>query len=325
MANNSTTNCLFKGEEYYCTAVEITVRSIASFSIVSSVFVLLLIFLLKRYKFTSQRLVLYLVLASFLDSIEIALSGIELSDSPLCSVDGFFRMLLRWELVVWVCNITTNLFWNVVIGRKSNVYLEIFYICVGIAVPIFFSVFPFIDSSYGPAGTWCWINNKRPAGKILRFAIWYVPLWVTIFLIFCIYLIIIIKMVCEIRKWYDRKDEKRQKLIKKEIKPLIRYPLYFLVINIFPIINRIQNAVRPDHPVFILYFFHAISTALLGLGFTLLFVFSRDTLRELKWSNFKLTVMNRFKKTTSITSFAISKTETPLSEHTLPRNEKKLY
>ena len=295
---NKTNNCLFRNNTEYCTIVEVTVRTISATSATCAIIVLVLIFLLQRYKFTAQRLILYLVIASFLDSIAVSLGGLDLTNSSACAVDGFFRMLLRWSLVVWVCNITVNLFWNVVVGKRSSIYLEIFYIAASITVPIGFSFFPFIDYSYGPAGIWCWISNKKPAGKLLRFVIWYIPLWIIIAGIFCLFCIIIAKLLWEVRRWgpYTPQNDRKKDLIKKEIKPLILYPLFFLIINIFPISNRIQNAIEPKHPLFPLYLLHAMSTPLLGLGFTLLFVVNKDTLRELKWSKFKHTLLTRFKR-----------------------------
>ena len=309
---NTTGNCLFKDNTEYCTIVEVTVRSISATSAICAVIVLVLIFLLQRYRFTAQRLILYLVIASLLDAIALSLGGLDLTHSSACAADGFFRMLLRWSLVVWVCNITINLFWNVVVGKWSNKFLELFYISASIVVPIGFSFFPFIDYSYGPAGIWCWISNKRPAGKFLRFAIWYIPLWIIIASICCLFIIIIAKLLWEVKRWrpYSPQNDRKKELVRKEIKPLILYPIFFLIINIFPIANRIQNAIEPQHPLLPLYLLHAISTPLLGLGFTLLFVVNKDTLRELRWSKFKHTLKNRFKQNKSVVEEIDTKEET---------------
>ena len=314
---NITKNCVFKNNTEYCTVVEVTVRSISAISVTCAVIVLVLIFLLQRYKFVSQRLILYLVIATLLDAIEVSLSGIDLTHSVVCAIDGFFRMLLRWNLVVWVCNITANLFWNVVVGKRTNINLEIAYIVVSMIVPISFSVLPFIDSSYGPAGLWCWISNKRDIGRILRFVIWYVPLWILIGVIFIVYMVIIVKLICEVRKWdnYSSQKNRKRKTIRKEIKSLFLYPIFFLLVNIFPIVNRIQNVITSDHPLFPLYLLHAISSPALGLGFTILFVVNKDTLRELKWSNFKTTLLTRFKRTGKITEYDAEEKVTKVQEH----------
>ncbi|KAI6659096.1 Cyclic AMP receptor-like protein A isoform X2 [Oopsacas minuta] len=317
---NITNNCLFQNYTEYCTIVEVTVRSISVLSAVCAIIVLVLIFLIQRYKFVSQRLILYLVISTLLDAITLALGGLDLSESAACTAEGFFRMLLRWNLVVWVCSITVNLFWNVVVGRRSNRYLEIGYVIFGVVIPIGFSVFPFINSSYGPAGIWCWITNKTYAGKILRFGIWYVPLWIIIGGIFIIFLIIIVKLLFKVKRWtlYNSQNDKKKDKIRNEIKSLFLYPIFFLVINIFPIANRIQNVIVPNHPLFPLYLLHAISTPLLGLGFTMLFVVNKDTLRDLKWSNFKTTLLTRFKSnsTGKIKEIDVEGT-TKIDEHTV--------
>ena len=314
---NITNNCVFKNNTEYCTIVEVTVRSISVISVVCAVIVLVLIFLLQRYKFVSQRLILYLVIATLLDAIEVSLGGIDLTHSIVCAIDGFFRTLLRWNLIVWVCNITANLFWNVVVGKPTNLNLEIVYIVVSFIVPISFSVVPFVDNSYGPAGIWCWISSKREIGKILRFVTFYVPIWILIGVIFIVYLIIIVKLIWEVRKWdnYSSKKDMKKKRIRKEIKTLFLYPIFFLLVNIFPIVNRIQNAFVPDHPLFPLYLLHAISSPTQGLGFTILFVVNKDTLREFKWSNFKTTLLTRFKRTGKVTEYDIEGEVAKVNEH----------
>ena len=288
-------SCIFS-EQDYCIGLEVVRRGIGTISCLSSVFIVLLIFLFRRYEFTSQRLILYLVTATFFDSLAYALGGIYIAQSPLCTVDGFYLSIADWGVVVWVCNITVNLFWNVVVLRPSNLYLEAFYICAGIGVPLFFGMFPFINDSYGPAGLWCWINESV-TGQYLRFLTWYIPIWIIIPGLFVMFLIVIIKLSYEVRKWdpYNPASERYRELIRREIKPLILYPLVFLLLNIFPSINRIQNAVAPKYPIFALYLLHGFSSPILGLGCTFIFVINRETLKELQWHNFKQTLLTRFK------------------------------
>ena len=286
-------------------------------SALSSIFILLLIFLFRRYEFTSQRLILYLVTATLFDALSYTFGGFAIYESPLCTIDGLYLHLVDWGVVVWVCNITVNLFWNVVVLRATNRYFEIFYILVGIGVPLFFGVFPFIGNSYGPAGIWCWIVDDS-TGQVLRFLTWYVPVWIIIPGLFVAFLVIITKLSWELRKWdpYNPSADRYRELIRREIKPLILYPFVFLLLNVFPSINRIQNAVAKDSPVFALYVLHSISSSLLGAGCTLIFVVNRDTLRELKWSNFKQTLLTRFKSRGKVEEFD-AKAETQAREHSV--------
>eukprot|EP00800_Vazella_pourtalesii_P010923 TRINITY_DN2652_c0_g3_i1.p1 TRINITY_DN2652_c0_g3~~TRINITY_DN2652_c0_g3_i1.p1 ORF type:complete len:334 (-),score=31.44 TRINITY_DN2652_c0_g3_i1:13-1014(-) len=318
---NITKNCVFKNNTEYCTIVEVTVRSISAISVICAVIVLVLIFLLQRYKFVSQRLILYLVIATLLDAIEFTIGGLDLSESLACAVDGYIRMWFHWSLVVWVCNITANLFWNVVVGKVTNKYLEVSYIVVGIAVPVIFSIPPFVDNSYGPAGLWCWISNKRRVGQILRFVVWYIPIWVIIGVIFIVYMVIIVKLIWEVKKWdrYNAQNNKKKQTVRNEIKSLFLYPIFFLLVNIFPAVNRVQNAITPGHPVFPLYLLHAISTPLWGLGFIILFVVNKDTLRELKWSNFKTTLLTRFKRTGDVVEYDIEGKTLEIEQHAFER------
>ena len=311
---NST--CIFP-EEGYCIGLEVIRRGIGALSCLSAIFIVLLIFLFRRYEFTSQRLILYLVTATFFDALAYTLGGFVLEQSVLCTIDGFYLSIADWGVVVWVCNITVNLFWNVVVLRPSNRYFEAFYICAGIGVPLFFSVFPFINSSYGPAGLWCWINEST-TGQYFRFFTWYIPIWIIIPGLFVVFLIIIIKLSYEVRRWdpYNPASERYRELIRREIKPLILYPLVFLLLNIFPSINRIQNAVAPKYPVFALYLLHGLSSPLLGLGCTFIFVINRETLRELQWGNFKQTLLTRFKSRGKVEEYDAN-SQKPVMEHSV--------
>ena len=113
------------------------------------------------------------------------------------------------------------------------------------------------------------------------------------------------KAVIRGRKWdpYNPASERYRELIRREINPLIFYPLVFLLLNIFSSINRIQNAVAPKYPIFALFLLQAISDPILGLGCSIVFVINRDTLRELKWSNFKSTMLTRCKQRTKVTAY----------------------
>ncbi|KAI6649147.1 Cyclic AMP receptor-like protein A isoform X2 [Oopsacas minuta] len=319
---NST--CIFT-EEGYCIALEVIRRMIGTISVLSSIFILGLIFLFRRYEFTSQRLIMYLVTATLFDALAYAVGGSVIRTSVLCTIDGFYLSLADWGVVVWVCNITVNLFWNVVVLRPTNRYFEVFYICSGIVVPIFFGLFPFIHNSYGPAGQWCWILGETTTGQILRFLTWYIPIWLIIPGLFIVFLVIIIKLSWEVRRWdpYNPASDRYRDLIRKEIKPLILYPLVFLLLNVFPSINRIQNSIASDNPIFTLYILHSFSSSLLGLGCTFIFVINRETLKDLKWTNFKQTLLTRFKPRGKVVEFDAS-CEKQVNEHSVEVNKTSL-
>ena len=318
--NSNSSDCIFS-EQGYCTALSVVRRTTGAISAISTFLIVLLILLLRRYAFTSQRLILYLVTASFVGSLAYTINGGGFVQSVLCTIYGFFLAVAEWGVVVWVCNITVNLFWNVVVLRTSNRYFEAFYISAGIVVPLFFGAFPFINNSYGPTGLWCWINESE-TGQYLRFLTWYIPIWIITPGLFVIFLIVIIKLSYEVRRWdpYNPASERYRELIRREIKPLILYPLVFLLLNIFPSINRIQNAVAPNYPIFPLYLLQAISGPFLGLGCTIVFVMNRETLRELRWHNFRQTLLTRFQRQRKVTKYGVSEVG-PYSEHPVDFDE----
>lgn len=296
--NNST--CLFK-EEVLCNALVGLRRALGVISFVSAGFVLFLIFVLKRYVFFSQRLIFYLVGAALIDSFAYIFGSIELKEGPVCTIDGLYLSIGDWMVVVWVCIITINLFWSVVVLRRVNKLFEVFYICAGIIVPLIFAIIPLFKNNYGPAGVWCWIKNETTEEKVFRFVLWYIPIWLLILALFVIFVIIIAKLTWDLSRWDESNPlaQQNREHIRREIKPLILYPVVFLILNIFPTINRIQNVIDNDNPNFILYTLHTISSSLLAFGCTMVFVVNRETLKELKWSNFRTSLIARFSCKTS--------------------------
>ena len=286
---NNTTNCSF-GSDYYCIVLINVRRALGILSVIGILFVILLIVILRRYRALVQRLILYLAISALFDGIGYIIGKYNLTDGLLCTLQGFWLQFFDWMVVVWMCNITANLAWNVLFMRPTNKWFEVYYLLVSVLVPIFFASIPFINDSYGPAGLWCWIDNETVLEKVFRFIAWYIPSYIIVFLMFVVYIIIICRVTMHVRS-YDPTNPYsniQRELLKKEIFPLMKYPCLFLLLNIFPLINRIQNTIDPFHPVFILTLLQALSSPLLGLCLALVFALDTQTLKELKWSNLKV-------------------------------------
>ncbi|XP_072036842.1 uncharacterized protein [Amphiura filiformis] len=282
---------IFEGNEYKCNVILAVQRSMAALSLVGCLFMMVLIWLFRKYTLFSQRLILYLTIAAFFYSIS-ALIESELPDGPLCKFEAFWGTLWLWAVLTWTCCITFNLVISVARKTSTEKY-EILYHFVGWGIPLFMSLLPFIGDHYGPAGAWCWITDESSDGTHWRFAIWYGPLYILIFLmLICyVYVLFTLKKMTGIYQGTQEPQpqhaERDRRQIKEEIRPLVAYPCIYMVLSTFSLINRIQNAVAPDHPVFALVVLHAMTIPMIGAINALVYGLDRTTRRKLNRGSIK--------------------------------------
>jgi hypothetical protein len=85
-------------------------------------------------------------------------------------------------------------------------------------------------------------------------------------------------------------------LLKEDVKPLRFYPLAYISLNVFPFINRVQNAVEggsSTHPIFILSFLAIISDTLQGFLIAVIYGLDKDTLYKLTFPHIKMAIRQR--------------------------------
>ncbi|XP_065840851.1 cyclic AMP receptor-like protein A [Oscarella lobularis] len=288
MSSNS--SCSWPDQPGRCDAILVTRRVTASLSIVGCLFVIGIILLFRKYKFFVQRLILWLSLASLCDAIAYAMGDVHERGDPFCIFQAFWMTYFDWSVLLWVSCICFNLFWNVIKFRKTN-HLEGVYHVVCWAFPLLMACIPFSQgNTYGPAGVWCWISEGYDH---MRFGVWYGPLFAILFIMISVYIYIIIVINKRAKMWtgtYDPEAERRKALLKEDVKPLRIYPFVYLALNVFPLINRIQNAASKgdkDNPIFALALLHALSSPLQGALNAIVFGLDKETVSKLNWVQFK--------------------------------------
>ncbi|XP_072032445.1 uncharacterized protein [Amphiura filiformis] len=285
--NNGTSErcALFDGNEYKCNVILAIRKSMAALSLVGCVFMMVIIWLFRKYTLFAQRLILYLTIAAFFSSISYLMQS-DRPDGPLCNFEAFWVTLWDWAVLNWTCCITFNLLMSVARMTSTEKY-EIMYHCVGWGIPLFVSALPFIGDHYGPAGAWCWITDEYMDGTEWRFSIWYGPLFIIIFLMFICYIYVLFTLKKMIGVYQGTQEpqpqhaERDRRLIRKEIRPLAAYPCIYLVLSIFALINRIQNAVAPDDPIFALVILQAITSPMVGAINAIVYGLDRTTRKKL--------------------------------------------
>ena len=299
--DNTTMNCTqpYNSPDY----IGVTVASVISafISLVASAFVIFLILFFKKWQVLVQRLVLYLSIATLLNSVAIMLHRVDYIDTNdqnkenFCVLAGFFEQHAGWMQLDAVVCITVHLFLCAVVNVRLE-KLEWIYITVIFFLPLTFNWIPFIETAYGRAGAWCWIRDINDDctpfdfGRVIRFVLWYVPLYIILFILIILYALILYKLHRTRRHWvgrYDPTTERVKEQTRTEVTPLIWYPIIYLLLNIFPFINRSHNIARQNEPNLVLWYLQAITYPLVGAFVAFPFLLDPETRRNLHWSSFK--------------------------------------
>ncbi|XP_046854188.1 G-protein coupled receptor 1-like [Xenia sp. Carnegie-2017] len=296
-------NCtVFPNDPDLCNIIVAVRTSVGIVSLIGCFFIIVVIWLFKKYQIFTQRLILYLSIAAFLNSIAYLMPGF-VPEGPLCNFQAWWTSFFAWSVVLWACCITFNLYQNAIRTMRTEKY-EIIYHVISWGVALVVACIPFIGNHYGPAGVWCWIDKESSNSQVWRFATWFIPLWCMITYMFLIYVVIVWKLrrVADRYEGTYRADHERQReMLKKDIKLLRAYPVVYMVLSIFPSINRIQNAFD-EKRIFWLVLLQTFTVPLFGAISALVFAFDRETLQLLKWSSVKDAVYQRMHARTRLVS-----------------------
>ncbi len=319
-------------------AVALTAAATGLVSTVACAGVIGIIVVFRKYYFHTQRIILYLNIAAFLNSFSIVLRVQRIwyeSDSEalkgFCIATAAFDNTTAWcELIAIAC-ITVDLFVKALF-RKETYKLEKLYFFMIFIFPLTFNWIPFIHFAYGDAGAWCWIRSEDPDtckrftfGNYLRFAIWYIPLYIILIVLIAIY----VAIICRLRQIrsdysgpYNPESEQLQQQMKKEIKPLLWYPVIYFILNIFPLINRIHDTFDSD-PNLVLWILHAVFSPLQGGFIALAYTLDMETLKRLKCAELRAALTSREGKVreysvreTHTDSFTVDDSTTTLAKET---------
>lgn len=299
-AANESTSCYGEYDTTQFKVVAAVRAAVGIFSFCCCLVVIITITVYKRYRFFTQRLVLYLTVVAMVHAFSYALARVNYYstrpiEDPYCYFGGLLNhYTAAVELLnIWV--ITVNLFVNVVFRRRTE-KLELSYFLVSYFLPLLWFWVPLWKKAYGTAGAWCGIRtvdkdcNAFPFGRWVQFGIWYIPLYTSLIIIFIASVVISMKAVRDSQRWegrYDPHAKQRRKQVKSEAKYLIWYPVVYLLLNTFSLISQIYSAVHPDDPVVALWYLRVFTSPLRGAFIALVYTISSETRRQFRPSHFK--------------------------------------
>ena len=292
---------LFNGSAYKCNTIIMLKRVTASLSIIGCLFMIAVIWLFRKYRVQSQRLVLWLSVAALFDALAYAVGDIK-SDGALCDAEAWFLTWFDWCVLAWVCCITFNLYTNAVRMRTIPGHHEkYFHLVCWLCPPLLLSLLPFAGDHYGPAGAWCWIKHEDTAW---RFAVWYVPLFVAITALFITFAYITYQIKRRFLGWQNSEAADDHAALLADIKVLRSYPFIYLTLSLFPLILRIHNAFTAEgDDVYGLWIMTVLTAPLQGAVNAIVFGLDPDTRSKVTWNQVKMAWGRRFDKSSAVQEY----------------------
>ena len=290
----------------------------SSLSLLSAIFILCMlgvIILFKKYVFFTQRLILYLAISAFSFSVfafmDLSSNLAYVKESALiyCEIIGLFQQITIWWIVLATTVIMVVVFIKVVFKRNTE-KLELLYIFIIFGLPFLFNWIPLIKMTYGPVGYFCWIRNRNiddctnyPFGYWLSITLYYIPINVIMVTVLILLIIAFVFAKRQQRIWqgkYSHEVKNLQKQAELEIRPLIVYPLIFIITNLFSLLVLIFSLINNNGNLnTAAYAVNVISTIVFrfqGILITLVFTLDPETRRTLKWHNIRVAFQQRFRK-----------------------------
>ena len=279
-------------------------RVAASFSILGCIFTVFVIWLFKKYTEFSQRMIVHLSIATFLQAIFYLIVDIVHEPTAICKLQGALLQFIAWVILLWIISVILNLLWNVMRLKNLEGY-ERYIVAFCWGVPVVIATVPFADDAYAPSGAWCWYKNSFA----WMFGSWYV--WSQASVIFILVSIIVITIKLnekskskEIIGTFDADFRRRQQSIKEAVRTLRLYPIAYFLVILFPTIHRIQNVIEgsPEHHrgTFVLVLLHSLTDPLDGAVITLVFVMDRRTRQVLNMKSIRDAWSKKFEHGASI-------------------------
>ena len=303
--NSSNVNVCSVFDTYDYVIVAAVSSGSAMVSALCCIFVIGLIFLLKKQHFFIQRIILYHCLAALFRSLSTILRLHRLgyrsetaAMNAVCVLSAFTNQVTLWSLTIDFSVLTFTLLMTAVF-RKNVARLEGLYIALIFVFPLTFNWIPFINNSYGRFGPWCWIRSINyndcsdfQFGVILQYVLWYVPFFIIMMVVIPTYLITIVYIAkqrcCKTEKEVveDRAGERLKRQLHKEVwRPILFFPFGVLFFNVFPLLRLIYDTIYTGDPSFTIWLLNVIFSPLQGGYIALIYVLDRGTLKRLTYSN----------------------------------------
>ena len=288
----------------------------SSLSIVSVIFtlgILTIIVLFKKYKFFTQRLIIYLAISTLSYQIVSAADVTSIraySDKTAmnyCIFIGFMSQVVGWWPVLATTVIALDIFIRIVL-KKSTERLEILYVLLIFVSPLITGWIPFIDSSFGPSQYFCWIRSEDEdcfepytVGTIYRTVLFVAPYY------FVVMLMVILLLITAVFLWqfkrqfsgkFDPTAVVLRNKMQQEIRPILYYPIIFITTAVISLPTVLTGSAAAKDPIVYTVFAVLLSIVyrLDGVFITVVFALDPETRKKLNVKDITAAARSFFEK-----------------------------
>ena len=261
--------------------VAIVCSFIGLFSLLCSTGVVLVILCSKKYRVFHQLLTLHLAVATIAHSLIYTIGRVDFNAEreltpPYCMFIGFADLYTSWVELLTIASITFNLI-LLSIYEKQVDKIHIIHVIVVYLSPLLWIWIPFTVGGFGIRGPWCGIRVHGPscevfrAGIFMRFALWQIPLYTFFLPLFIISSTVVFINLKKRTEHWDGPGSDPEAIARKgrykifrEIKPLLLFPIIYLLLKLPQLISQLYEAVEPLEPMIVLWILEAIFSPLAG-------------------------------------------------------------
>lgn len=299
--------------------VQAALRSIIGlFSSVCCALVVFISVLFKKYRFYTQRLILYLAIAAMLHGFSYSLTRVNYYSprpivDPYCNFGALLNHYTAANEILSVCFMTFNLVIKALFNR-STVKAEPLIVGVIFLLPAAWKWVPVWLGAYGTSLGWCDVRTfntdctRYYYEAWLQFGLRYIPLYTLMVTTLVSIVLVAVKMRMSSTKWVGRwspTETATRESLRKEIQSLMFYPIIFILFNIFSLINQIYSAIGPLPPSPLIYL--SIFTATLrGAFIALAFALDGETRQRLKLAQCKAACIEWVGRKQTVNEYTIS-------------------
>lgn len=221
----------------------------------------IMVFAYKLHRKTVYRLALYQVLTAAAMAV-IHVIQVVIIDycEDVCKAFAYLTLFVEWAKLLLSTWVTLHLFVFAVFHKNLR-RCEAVYVVTSLAIPALIASLPFATSSYGLAGSWCWIKSRTYVsngsacyeervlvGTIEQFALWYGPSLLLLFIssvAMVLMMIVLGQRMCggqlDTGKRHCRYKDQHWKAF-KQLLPLAAYPIVYFIFTIPPFVYRVYRA-----------------------------------------------------------------------------------
>uniref|UniRef100_A0A1X7UQJ8 G-protein coupled receptors family 2 profile 2 domain-containing protein n=1 Tax=Amphimedon queenslandica TaxID=400682 RepID=A0A1X7UQJ8_AMPQE len=273
-----------------------------AFSFLSCLFIIgmiVILILLQRYKFFTQRLSLYLAITAFgysaSNSVDFTSYYAPTNTIALyyCRIIGYVQTNAIMFFYMATAVIMIVVFIEVTCKRATD-QMEVLFVFLIFGLPLLITWIPFVTDDYGPLGSACWFTlvdmetcEISTTGVILIIAIYFVPTKLIMIIVSLLLLVtlIFVKRQRKVAKMQREQENRHQmrKQLETELRPLMTYPVIVLVANLLAFAAFL--AMSFDGENFYVRVMSIIIFALFplqGAFITIAYAMKSDTRRKLK-------------------------------------------